>query len=244
MFYNFFTLIFYMACFHLSFSQPISKAYYKKTSSVSYGNTLNSGQVKASISSNTVNKAIDSMQFLLVFNDNITEYKEVLKLETNSANKYVMVFSGYQDPYYFNFKSKEVLRVKGKYLIAQSLFGLNWQLSSESMIINGLTCYKVTTGLELEGRRGQFNLPITAWDTNEINILAGPDGFSGLPGLIIQIEQQNVVTILSKMDFTKYIKPIKFPKNKKRITEKEFADFTKDLIENREKYYSNNQIIF
>jgi GLPGLI family protein len=180
------------------------------------------------------------MTYVLKFNDSLASYREDRKLESNSINDYARVFSGYQGPYFFQLKQGLVYRQRGKYLISKSQTDFKWNLTNEKLVINGLTCYKATTELHLQGRRGKIIRPVVAWYTNEINLLVGPDGFFGLPGLIIQTEVQNVVTTLTKIKFTNDATPISLPTSKKIMTETEFAEVMKDLIENRENYYGDN----
>ena len=78
-------------------------------------------------------------------------------------------------------------------LTIASLSNTKWTLAKDTTKIGSLTCYKATTILKLQGRRGEILRPVTAWYTKEINISAGPDGFGGLPGLIIQLEINNVI---------------------------------------------------
>lgn len=221
-------------------AQKSGYAYYKKSSIVNYGKTLGKSQVQSTISSNSVNEAISNMSFVLKFNDSVAIYEEERKLPSSSINEYAKVFSGFKGPYFFKLNTGEVLRKSGKFLISKKHTDFQWNISNEKTIINELTCYKATTKLHLKGRRGEIIRPVVAWFTNDINLLVGPDGFFGLPGLIIQIEINNVVTTLTKIDFTNEMSSIEPPKFSKIMTEKEFENYTKDLVENREKYYGND----
>ena len=115
-----------------------------------------------------------------------------------------------------------------------------WELTKEKLIINDLTCYKATTVLKLQGRRGEILRPVLAWYTTDINLSAGPDGFGGLPGLIIQLEVNNVVTALKKIEFSDKPVDVKLPTKGKKMTEAEFDALMKDMVENRSKYYDKN----
>lgn len=57
---------------------------------------------------------------------------------------------------------------------------LNWQIGTETAMIQGKKCQLAT--VEYKGRK--YN----AWFTNEIPISEGPYKFGGLPGLIVKIE--------------------------------------------------------
>ncbi|MFN8326124.1 GLPGLI family protein [Flavobacterium sp.] len=65
----------------------------------------------------------------------------------------------------------------------------NWIITDEVKKINGYICYKATCVLEqlyeddfVEGQN------LTAWFTPEIKTSSGPNCFSDLPGLIVQLE--------------------------------------------------------
>jgi GLPGLI family protein len=214
-------------------------AYYSKQSALDFDSKVKDASIQLSVNSNTVNAAINEMTYVLKFNDSLASYTEDRKLESSSINNYAKVFSGYQGPCYFDMQTGNIFRKKGKYLLSKSRNDYDWELTSEKVVINGFTCYKASTELKLQGRRGTIIRPVIAWYTPEINILAGPDGFAGLPGLIIQIEVQNVVTTLTKIEFKK-IDPIVIPAKGQRMTEKEFEAYIKDLVENRDKYYDDN----
>ncbi len=57
---------------------------------------------------------------------------------------------------------------------------LDWQIGTETDLIQGKKCQRAT--VEYKGRK--YN----AWFTNEIPVSEGPYKFSGLPGLIVKIE--------------------------------------------------------
>jgi GLPGLI family protein len=65
-------------------------------------------------------------------------------------------------------------------LVAEKKLPANWEISDEVKKIQGYTCYKATCH-----HRGRH---YTAWFTPEIPIPEGPYKFKGLPGLILEIE--------------------------------------------------------
>lgn len=183
------------------------------------------------------------MEFVLRFNDSLALYEEIEKLDSDSnktSEGLSTAFSGYKGPYYFELKTRKSVRKQGKYLIEKNLNSYDWELSKEKLMIDSLTCYKATTTLKLQGRSGEILRPVTAWYISEINVPVGPDGFGGLPGLIVQLEINNVVTTLQKIEFSDKDIEIELPTKGKKMTEEEFKALMKDLVENREKYYGDN----
>lgn len=66
-----------------------------------------------------------------------------------------------------------------------------WKLTNETKIISGYNCKKAITIKKMLGR----TINITAWFCEEISIQDGPMDFSGLPGFIIQIENNDTTII-------------------------------------------------
>jgi GLPGLI family protein len=236
-------ILYIMLCFSiLSYAQQNGKAYYTKKSSHNFVPKKESGN-KASSLYKTVNYSINDMEFILTFNNSLANYEEIKKLgvdDNSSAVQFNRVFSGYSGPYYYDFETNNVTRKQGKYLIEKKMSTYEWVLTKEKLIINDLTCYKATTTLKLQGRRGELLRPVIAWYTTDINLSAGPDGFGGLPGLIIQLEVNKVVTTLKKIEFSDKPVDVKLPTKGKKMTEAEFDALMKDLTENRSKYYDKN----
>lgn len=74
--------------------------------------------------------------------------------------------------------------VKLRYQYEEPFFDFKWKLSNESKEILGFNCKKATT--HFRGRN------YTAFYTENIPIIDGPDIFSGLPGLILEVyDDQN-----------------------------------------------------
>lgn len=64
---------------------------------------------------------------------------------------------------------------------------INWQLTTDSLLINNITCYKAFGKLD--------TTTYTAWYAPSISIPDGPVFLKGLPGLIAQCESTNGVKI-------------------------------------------------
>jgi GLPGLI family protein len=236
------TLLIILGFSFFSYSQNSGKAYYKKTSTHNFED-IKGLDSKIMSSFKSVNNSINNMEFLLMFNDSLAIYEEIKKLEVEgngSKTKFTKVFSGYNGPSYYNFKTKKTIQKQGSYLVEKSFTDYEWVLTKDKLIIDHLTCYKATTTLKLQGRRGEILRPVVAWYTTDINLSIGPDGFGGLPGLIIQLEVDKVVTTLSKIEFIDKALKIKLSPKGKKITEEEFNVLMKEMVENRAKYYDKN----
>jgi GLPGLI family protein len=80
------------------------------------------------------------------------------------------------------------------------------------------------------------------WYTPDISLPIGPDGFAGLPGLIVQIEKGQVITILDKIEFTNKNRAVKIeiPTDGLKMSQDEFNALMKDMALNKMKYYNKN----
>lgn len=104
----------------------------------------------------------------------------------------------------------------------------NWQLTQETKIINGYTCYKATCEWEYETRSGNNGIrSAIAWYTPQIPFSYGPNGFQDLPGLILEIEQNGNKLVVKKIELFKENLNISFPKTR-TIDEQKYNEKLKE----------------
>lgn len=80
----------------------------------------------------------------------------------------------------------------------------DWTIHKDTMIINGIKCYKATTKKIAEQQSGfpTFNdVTITAWFTPEIPVSCGPLCYGGLPGLIMSLSKGSFHIFVAEIDF-------------------------------------------
>lgn len=227
-------------------SQTISgKAYYTKEF-ISNLNKNNLNQLDGELKSHlkSISQSIKEQIFILIFNKDFTCFTEEKKMGSRNdlSTKMSKILSGYLGASYQDLKHKVTFserKIANKqFLVKKDFSDYQWELSKEKLVINNLTCFKAKTKIEKEGRNGKKNIEIVAWYTPDINIASGPDGYGGLPGLIIQLEIEKTVTKLKRIEFLN--QTINIPKkNKQIISEVEFNIILKDFNQNRRKYYEN-----
>ena len=105
--------------------------------------------------------------------------------------------------------------------IKDKLLKFKWSIESEKKIISGYNCIKATTLNKSQG----FEIPITAWFTEEILVNDGPTYYTGLPGFIIQVEVGTFsIFTFENLIFEKKITEIEEPFNSaKNLTLKEYT---------------------
>lgn len=108
-----------------------------------------------------------------------------------------------------------------KFLIEDSLRQTPWKLSGDTKEIKGYLCQKATFTRMQNGKPQN----VVAWYTLDIPVSAGPEGFGGLPGLILEAivgDAQSVITA-TNVEFRALKKDeIKIPSGGKKVTEAEF----------------------
>lgn len=235
-------VIFLFFFVYSAYSQKSGVAYYKKTPTKLYTKRMDS--VNNLFSDNMldgIGGIIENLKFELQFTPEVARFKEIETMSNDTKTPALLqiakITSGYSGETYHDFRTKKIISKKDisgqTYLIEKDVSSFNWVLTKEKLIINGLSCFKAKTTIVSEGRRGVIKQPIVAWYTTDINVSAGPDGFAGLPGLIIQLENEKYITVLDKIVFKKKPVKIELPIDGKKMTQTEFNNVMKKMSENR-----------
>jgi GLPGLI family protein len=201
-----------------------------------------------------INKMFEKT-FILNFNKTESIYQQEQKLkETGSRGG--TFSSDLEGELYKNSQTKKYLKAEEfankNYIITDVLKNYNWDLTQESKKIGGYTCYKAisitkVTKKELQeyevekakqskNKTSFFNLEkpkdkkITVWYNPEIPVSHGPKQYWGLPGLIMEVNETNIIILCSKVVLNpKDKKSIKAPKNGKVISQNAY-----DLMEEKQ----------
>lgn len=115
------------------------------------------------------------------------------------------------------------------FLIEKPFSNNNWQIEADQKRIGNYLCQKATKIIIRETISGSKQVPIVAWFTVEIPIPYGPASYVGLPGLILEVEVDNIVIYASKIIKNALKdKRIELPKNGKLITVEDFTNLEKE----------------
>lgn len=109
-----------------------------------------------------------------------------------------------------------------------------WSITDESKEIGGYTCFKATrTNVRQAPNQGEkFAFPIIAWFSPEIPLPYGPKQYGGLPGLILELQDEMVHFGIISVSFDGDIYIPEEP-DYKHITDSEFGQI---LMENRDAF--------
>ncbi|MDI1318152.1 GLPGLI family protein [Flavobacterium sp.] len=194
--------------------------------------------------------------FLLTFSkiDAVYEENEVLE-QPNAATGGMSIsikMSG-AGKKYINTKEKILLaedEIFGKeFLIEEPLTQPSWNLKEESKKIGDYTCFKAELIIPVtqkqkddyqeylkkeEKKPALFKQEepkdnvVTAWYTPEIPVSFGPNNYWGLPGLILEINEENQIILCSKVTLNSKAKSeIKRPKNGEKVSQNKFDEIQK-----------------
>lgn len=177
------------------------------------------------------------MNFILFFNGEMVTF-EAEKVLMNKENKFTKAAVGPDaSGVFYNDKNKNIrmLHAFGQdFLISYPKH--KWNLVNEKKIIGNYLCNKAEIIKIIKTKKAEKKVKIIAWYTKDINIPFGPIGYSGLPGLIINLEANNYLYSVNKIELNskKNIK-IKEPNKGKKITEEEFKEIARITMKNSRK---------
>lgn len=137
-----------------------------------------------------------------------------------------------------------------KFLIKDSLKNRNWNLEKESKMIGDYTCFKATYEKEAELHTDESDFSktqkkpqvITAWYTPQIPIKNGPEMYGGLPGLILELKDDDVRFLCTKIVLNpKDPIEIKEPTKGKEVTREEFNAIMKKKFKEMTESFENKK---
>lgn len=198
--------------------------------------------------------------FTLLFNKHEAVYEENEELEKPSAPSggfSVSISMTGGGKKYMNTKEKISLEedevFEKEFLIEEPLVQPDWKLINESKKIGEYSCFKAELIVPVtdvqkqnyqdflkreEKKPALFKMEepkdkvITAWYTPEIPMSFGPDNYWGLPGLILEINEENMLILCSKVVLnTKSKLNVKRPKKGDKVSQKEFDAIQKKKLD-------------
>lgn len=176
---------------------------------------------------NAINKAIENnpMDFELTFKREKAFFEIKDRMGTNDfQTKIAKVMLGGTKKFYYNLETEEFLKQEVAYgeTFLIPIDKPNWELSNSSKMIGKYKCYKATTHYSIENDAGRFEKNVIAWYCPEIPYMYGPSGFFGLPGLILELTDDNRTYSATEISLNQSDYNIVKPKKGVIITQEEF----------------------
>lgn len=165
----------------------------------------------------------------LIFNEEVSLYRNPVKengedevIQESAGGTSIRIKMVEADEFvYFDIKSKKKTELREfmsrRFLIESSTDTVKWKVTGNQKEIIGYSCLEA----ELVGASKKT----VAWFAPTLPIQTGPDGFSGLPGLILalDVEDGKMTLTASKIDFKPInSKELSKPKDGKKVTAQEF----------------------
>ncbi len=203
-------------------------------------------------------KKASEKTYCLSFNKSESIFEEEEKLESQGANHsgIKIMMSGQGKKYINRKQNKQIFEndILGKeFLVTDEITNWNWELKSETKNIGGYLCNKAESIVKVsaaemqeyqdylkKGSNQKTSLVIqsepkdnviTAWYTSEIPVNHGPDKYSGLPGLILEVNDDDVILLCSKVILNPKDKvKIKIPNTGESVTQEKFDKTQKDKM--------------
>jgi GLPGLI family protein len=169
------------------------------------------------------------MTFELIINKKGSKFFDKKRLETdinNGSSSFALALASYSGVIY-ELKDKIVSQkaLLGENIYSESDLKSNWELTNETKLIDNYLCYKATSIKKVTNDTKTFLHPVTAWYCPQLPYRYGPNGYSNLPGLILELQVRNVVfgaktiKLDSELDFD-----LKFLDKIKILNEKEVEE--------------------
>ncbi|UPS92486.1 GLPGLI family protein [Bizionia sp. M204] len=221
---SFLSLVF---CIHISTAQQhetISTIHYKVKVIDDLKNQNLDNSIKNRITA--INKASQLIECRLQFNSKESVFYQVEKMALDTDPYYNMASIFIRGLYYTSTQdSVKILNKNFSGINFNILMPFNkesWKIMNETKQIGDFTCYKAES----------LNSNITAWFTNKIPVSYGPNGLTGLPGLILEATINRKLTFYASHIIIKdtSVKFIERPNSDKTIKEAEFLKMVGDKM--------------
>jgi GLPGLI family protein len=172
--------------------------------------------------------------YSLDFNDIAMLFYEKKGMNSeNGNNAFSKAFSGVEGKYYKEKNSNDILKeIDNKsvgHFLVKTTDNSKWILTKESKKIMDYLCYKATAIVTVKNEAGNFKRTITAWYCPKIPIQFGPKGYGGLPGLIMELQDRNIIIGAIKIDLKSKTGKIEKPQKGKRVNEQEYDKIIEDF---------------
>jgi GLPGLI family protein len=175
-------------------------------------------------------------KFELLFGDNQSLFKAIEEepdmTEQNNGGIVIRMGGAAENEFYRNFNSKKAVEKRELaeeiYLVEDSIKSVAWKLEEgETKTILGYTCKKATGKTD----RGS---DVIAWYSEEFPVVAGPEQFNSLPGMILGIDANKGEIVFTAVSLDKKVdlKNIKAPTKGKKITHAEYVAKQKEVLRN------------
>jgi GLPGLI family protein len=178
---------------------------------------------------NLINGAIEiaeTFKYTLKFNENESVFSLNQSMKNEAQSSYLhpiakaLVGKGI---YYQNIAQNESIhqvKISGGIFLIKDSFLTDWEITQDQKMIGKYLCFRAIKQCK------SCNTADEVWFTPEIAIPFGPLGYSGLPGLILEVKKKTITLRLASIDFKPKNIVIKKPSKGKIVTKDEYKKIT------------------
>lgn len=172
-------------------------------------------------------EAAKTQTFNLVFNGSLSSFTslEVMNKESQDETllKLAKIAYSTSDSYYLDLTKKELItKTEDNILLKSTSIASGWTILKDMKRIDQYDCYKAEYVKKIIARNGkEKEIIITAWFAPSLPFSFGPKEFHGLPGLILELNQNYTTYLAKKIVLSDKELKIDFPKGK-TITQEEY----------------------
>lgn len=220
------------------------RAYYKSSSSIQFqmDSTKTSPEQMAEIQAQ-LKKQMEK-DYILSFTQTESNWKQAESLGSgpataSSGGMTMVINTGSADRVLYKniadqaYEQEQEMMGK-EFLIKDVLEPSEWELTGETKKIGNYTAQKATYSRIIDSQRFSTGMTemenvkdtirVIAWFTPEIPVAHGPDNYFGLPGLILEVQNQGRTLICEKIELNPSVDPVKIehPKRGKIVSREEF----------------------
>lgn len=167
---------------------------------------------------------IEELQYELRFSNSKSMYGpiETMYLDRAKEIEPALILAG-KGTYYNSIGNSTIMQRSfsgDNFLISLDGNKIEWNISKESKKIEQYNCLKATAKIEMNNGKVKN---IIAWFTTEISAPFGPKQYNGLPGLILHLEEGELLYYCTSIELGNY--PFSIPKKGIKMTQEEFDGY-------------------
>ncbi|MEN2282438.1 GLPGLI family protein [Algoriphagus sp. SE2] len=213
-------LLVFMCFVGTTFSQGLTgRAYYKSSSNIKF--SMDSSKMAPEVMADLQKQLKKQMEreYILSFNQGESNWKQAESLgagpaTASSGGASIVINTGSTDlTLYKNLSEQMYLKEEDlmgrEFLVKDKLNLYDWELTGETKKIGDYECQKATYSKIVDSKRFSTGMEemevvkdtvqVVAWFTSQIPVSHGPSEFWGLPGLILELQNNGSTLIAEKI---------------------------------------------
>jgi GLPGLI family protein len=232
----FFSLLVYSGCLAQVSSGEI--IYEVRVNPVSFFNNIEKS-VSEQKQINKINSIIPTLKFGLIFNNKKSVFciKKQMVTGSNDFHTEMAILLTQGDKTIFcDIQNRQLLEKTSflgeEFLIKSLIDDLKWEITKEKKYIDTYLSFKAIAFKEIKVQNKLKRFDYVAWFCPEIPFRYGPVNIVGLPGMVLEFVNSNLIYKATEIKLSKNQISIEIPNEGKIVTKEEFDKIGKQAFEN------------